>query len=130
MTDCQGFRAGFVSQQQTVESHGGVSSAVGSLCAHAKLEHMTANAIWKATRVRSGGIAIRDDDAAKELVKAVKSSSHLTTEEYNDVMSIVEGAELSGVWPVVETERHQYVVLDMRSRTTELDGGSVKRSSR
>eukprot|EP00752_Nemacystus_decipiens_P015187 g13523.t1 len=125
---CQGFRAGFVSQQQTVESHGGVSSAVGSLCPHAKLalEHMTANTMKKATSVRSEGIGIRDYDAAKELVKAAKSSSHLTTEEYNDVMSIVEGAERSGVWPVVETERHQYMVLDMRSRTTELDWGSVK----
>ena len=111
-----------------MESHGGVSSAVGSLCAHAKLalKHMTANTMKKATIVRSGGIASRDYDAAKELVTAAKSSSHLTTEEYNDVMSIVEGAERSGVWPVVETERHQYMVLDMRSRTTELDWGSVK----
>ncbi|CAN0357426.1 unnamed protein product [Ectocarpus sp. 8 AP-2014] len=41
-------------------------------------------------------------------------------------MSIVEGAERSGVRPVVGTERHQYMVLDMRSRTTELDWGSVK----
>ncbi|CAB1101678.1 unnamed protein product [Ectocarpus sp. CCAP 1310/34] len=41
-------------------------------------------------------------------------------------MSIMEGAERSGVWPVVVTERHQYMVLDMRSRTTELDQGSIK----
>lgn len=64
--------------------------------------------------------------AAKELVTTAKVGSHLTTEEYKDVMSIVEGAERSFVWPVVQTEPQQYMVLDMRSRTTELDWASVK----
>ncbi|CAM9445492.1 unnamed protein product, partial [Ectocarpus fasciculatus] len=126
-TECQGARASFVSQQQTVGSHGGVASAVGGLCQHAALalEHMAAKKMKKATSVL-GGVASGDYTAAKELVRSAKLGSHLTTEEYNDVMSIVEGAERSGVWPVVETELHQYMVLDMRSRTTELDWGSVK----
>lgn len=116
-----------MSQQQTVGSHGGVASAVGGLCQHAALalEHMAAKKMKKATSVL-GGVASGDYTAAKELVRSAKLGSHLTTEEYNDVMSIVEGAERSGVWPVVETELHQYMVLDMRSRTTELDWGSVK----
>lgn len=103
-----------------------MASAVGGLCQHAALalEHMAAKKMKKATSVLCG-VASGDYTAAKELVRSAKLGSHLT-EEYNDVMSIVEGAERSGVWPVVETELHQYIVLDMRSRTTELDWGSVK----
>lgn len=120
-------RAGFVSQQQTAGNHGGVASAVGGLCQHAALalEHMAARTMKKATTVQ-GGVASRDYAAAKELVTAAKSDGHVTNEEYNDVKAIVEGAERSNVWPVVETEPHQYMVLDCRSRTTELDWGSVK----
>ncbi|CAM9396077.1 unnamed protein product, partial [Ectocarpus sp. 4 AP-2014] len=103
----------FVSQQQTVESHGGVASAVGGLCQHAALalEHMAAKTMKRATSV-VGGVASRDYAAAKDLVTAAKLGSHLTAEECNDVLSIAEGAERSGVWPVVETECHQYMVLE------------------
>ncbi|CAN0355316.1 unnamed protein product, partial [Ectocarpus sp. 6 AP-2014] len=55
-TECQGATAGFVSQQQTVGSHGGVASAVGGLCQHAALalEHMAANTMKRATSVLGG----------------------------------------------------------------------------
>lgn len=116
-----------MSQQQTAATHGGVASAVGGLCQHAALalEHMAARTIKKATTVQ-GGVASRDYAAAKELVTTAKSDGQVTDEEYNDIMAIVEGAERSDVWPVVETERHQFMVLDERSRTTELDWGAVK----
>ncbi|CBJ26166.1 expressed unknown protein [Ectocarpus siliculosus] len=124
-TQCQGLRAGLVAQQQTAGSHGGVASAIGGLCKHAKaaLEHMRKKTVKDAREVKGDGW---DWDAAKEHVATAKSDGHLSVVEHTVIMTMVERAEGSGVWPVYETEPNHFVVRDDRTRTSEHDYACVK----
>lgn len=118
-------RAGFVAQQQTSSTNGGVASAVGGLCEHGKvaLDHIEKKSAKRATRVGGNDL---DFEKARERVTAAKTSGHLTDAELNNMLAMVGGAESNGVWPVYETEPNHYVVFDARTRTTELDYACVK----
>lgn len=105
--------------------NGGVPSAVGGLCKHAKaaLDHIDRRRVKGAQEVKGDGW---DWAAAKEHVATAKLERYLSVAEDDATMAMVEGAADSGVWPVYETETNHFVVRDGRTRTSEHDYACVK----
>lgn len=105
--------------------HGGVASAVGGLCPHAKaaLEHIDKKTAKRAKEVKGDGW---DYAAAKEEVETQKKDGYLSVLRYSAIMAMMEEAEESGLWPVYETEAKHYVVRDARTRTSEHGYACVK----
>lgn len=105
--------------------HGGVASAVGGLCPHAKaaLEHIDKKTAKRAKEVKGDGW---DYAAAKEEVEEHKKNGYLSVQRYDAIMAMVAEAEESGLWAVYETEPKYYVVRDARTRTSEHGFACVK----
>lgn len=107
-------------------SNGGVASAVGGRCEHARaaLAGINDKTAEDATRVQIDGD--QSFDGVKKLVSTANAKGLLTHEDFYDVMAIVEGAEESEVWPLYETAHHHYLVYDNLSRATGHNWAAVK----